>query len=101
MYGKTQWATDSTKQSQIPTMLIPPPQWRRAWPERWGNGYNASNLPDLKSWERFQVWMRKAGLPTFRKLWGRNDETTLPVGTYRVDILQSEYSLILPITKYQ
>jgi hypothetical protein len=34
--------------------------------------------------------MRKAGLPTFRKLWGRNDDVTLEKGTYRVNVTYSE-----------
>ena len=35
--------------------------------------------------EHFIVWMRPAGLPSFRKLWGRI-ETDLPVGQYQVSI---------------
>jgi len=35
--------------------------------------------------EHFIVWMRYAGLPTFRKLWGRVDEDILP-GTYQITI---------------
>ncbi len=58
--------------------------WRTAWPEKWGNGYNSSNLPDLATWERFHVWMRKAGLPTFRKLWGINSVDILRKGTWEV-----------------
>ncbi|KAF9239600.1 ligand-effect modulator 3 family [Melanogaster broomeanus] len=32
----------------------------------------------------FQNWMRTAGLPTFTKLYGRNDTATLPAGEYQV-----------------
>ena len=35
--------------------------------------------------EHFIVWMRTAGLPNFRKLWGRI-ETNLEVGKYRLRI---------------
>lgn len=45
--------------------------------------------------EHFMVWMRTAGLPNFRKLWGKI-ETTLAAGNYMVEILNnydmSEYS---------
>ncbi|KAI8925273.1 CDC50/LEM3 family [Entophlyctis helioformis] len=86
-------AIDPTKlpfdASKIPTTLIPPPYWRKAWPEKYANGYNSTNLPDLKTLERLHVWMRTAGLPTFRKLWGRNVESVLPRGTWQVDIKQN------------
>lgn len=35
--------------------------------------------------EHFIVWMRTAGLPTFRKLWGRIEQDLQP-GTYSVSI---------------
>lgn len=35
--------------------------------------------------EHFIVWMRTAGLPNFRKLWGRIQET-LVAGTYEFEI---------------
>ncbi|KAI8897411.1 CDC50/LEM3 family, partial [Globomyces pollinis-pini] len=85
LYNKTLWAT-STKADQIPKMLIPPPAWRKAWPDLYGKGYTASNVPDLASWERFQVWMRKAGLPTFRKFWGQNTTESVDVGIWEVDV---------------
>lgn len=43
--------------------------------------------------EHFIVWMRTAGLPNFRKLWGKvegdesADTPTLAAGTYYVDIM--------------
>ena len=40
--------------------------------------------------EHFIVWMRPAGLPSFRKLWGRI-ETDLPVGKYQVSIYNRKY----------
>ncbi len=39
--------------------------------------------------EHFIVWMRTAGLPNFRKLWGRI-EVDLDVGTYTVTIVNSK-----------
>jgi hypothetical protein len=59
-----------------------------AWPEIWGNGYNFTNIPNLAKWERLHVWMRKAGLPTFRKLWGVQTES-LDKGTYEIDVIDS------------
>ena len=87
LYAKTLWPTTAPFNTQISTKLIPPPRWRKAWPE-YANGYNLTNLPDLKQWERFQVWMRKAALPTFRKLWGISD-TSLAASLYEVDVTDS------------
>ncbi|KAJ3126275.1 hypothetical protein HK098_007747 [Nowakowskiella sp. JEL0407] len=75
-------------QAQIPRMLIPPPNWRKVF-KQWSNGYNSTNLPNLKNWERFQVWMRPAGLSTFRKTWGRNPKETLQAGEYEIDIVDN------------
>ncbi|KAJ1330224.1 hypothetical protein BSLG_006886 [Batrachochytrium salamandrivorans] len=86
-YGNINSQTALTPE-QIPTTLIPPPFWRTAFPQ-WANGYNSTNLPNLKTWGAFQVWMRTAGLPTFRKLWGRNTDSVLPHGTWQVDIVQN------------
>ena len=56
------------------------------WKDRYPNGYTADNgPPDLSGDERFQVWMRTAGLPDFRKLWGKNEET-MKMGQYQVEI---------------
>lgn len=56
----------SSSDNNISAILIPPPKWQEVWAEKWGKGYNSTNLPDLASWEAFQVWMRVAGLPDFR-----------------------------------
>ena len=88
LYARSLWATTLPYKTQISTMLIPPPRWRKAFPE-YASGYNDSNLPDLKQWERFQVWMRKAALPTFRKLWGINDTVGLAQSAYEIDITDS------------
>lgn len=61
--------------------VVPPPNWALRYP----NGYpNASSIPNLQADEHFQNWMRTAGLPTFTKLYGRNDTATLPAGQYQV-----------------
>ncbi|KAI8910861.1 CDC50/LEM3 family [Gorgonomyces haynaldii] len=85
VYKRTNWLSDATLTPLIPTHLIPPPQWRKAWPQLYANGYNATNVPDLAQWERFQVWMRKAGLPQFRKLWGKGSGNLQP-GVYQIQI---------------
>ena len=36
--------------------------------------------------EHFIVWMRYAGLPTFRKLWGRIPDQDLKKGQYKLKI---------------
>ncbi|KAJ1967432.1 alkylphosphocholine resistance protein lem3 [Dispira parvispora] len=74
-YGKTRYNLDE---------IVPPPNW---WPRYTNGEYTADNPPpDLSQDERFQVWMRTAGLPTFRKLYGRNDDTVMPRGIYQIDI---------------
>jgi hypothetical protein len=83
-FGMTEWVNQPDWQRKI----VPPPFWRTAFPE-FANGYNASNIPNLKSWQALQVWMRTAGLPTFRKLWGSNTANVLPQGTWQVNIVQS------------
>ncbi|KAI9006953.1 ligand-effect modulator 3 family [Hyaloraphidium curvatum] len=112
-YQTSQWFTDWSPSipatsvggaTWIQQNLLPPPAWITgfAW-AGWANGYdvtrgpvqfgssvdnvtNSGGYPDLDTWERLQVWMRVAGLPTFRKLWGRNDAQTMPSGTWEIDI---------------
>ncbi|KAG6820794.1 hypothetical protein H0H93_011559 [Arthromyces matolae] len=75
------------------TGLVPPPNWRLRYP----NNYTADNPPpDLKADEHFQNWMRTAGLPTFTKLYGRNDTAPMKQGTYRVVI-----GLNFPVLPYK
>ncbi|KJA27311.1 hypothetical protein HYPSUDRAFT_35157 [Hypholoma sublateritium FD-334 SS-4] len=65
------------------TDILPPPNWALRFP----NGYtNSTPPPDLKNDEHFQNWMRTAGLPTFTKLYGRNDADTMQKGRYRIII---------------
>ncbi|KAJ7074376.1 cell cycle control protein [Mycena amicta] len=72
--------------------IVPPPNWEL----RYGTTYNSTNIPDLHSDERFQNWMRTAGLPTFTKLYGRNDNDKMISGTYRIVI-----GLNFPVKPYK
>ncbi|ORY30577.1 ligand-effect modulator 3 family [Naematelia encephala] len=61
-----------------PSDVLPPPNWARRYPN------NYTEFPNLRDDEHFQVWMRVAALPTFRKLWARNDNEIMSSGRYRV-----------------
>ncbi|KAJ3252293.1 hypothetical protein HK103_001638 [Boothiomyces macroporosus] len=87
-YGKSSYLTNPAFANNITTKVIPPPFWRDAFPQ-WKNGYTASNFPDLNTWEHFQVWMRTAGLPTFRKLYGVNSQNQLNYGLWQLVIVQN------------
>ena len=90
------WPNDKQKYKEslyknlpnLTTKVIPPPFWREAFPE-YKDGYTAANLPNLENDERFHVWMRTAGLPTFRKLYGLNAQNKLPAGEWEIPISQS------------
>lgn len=72
--------------------VAPPPNWAEMYPD----GYTEDNPPpDISEWESFQNWMRTAGLPKFSKLALRNDDDTLKVGSYSVDIGYN-----FPVTEY-
>lgn len=68
------------------TDYLPPPNWHEKYP----NGYTEDNFPDLAADEHFHVWMRVAALPTFRKLWARNDDDVMKSGTYEAVAMMSE-----------
>jgi len=78
------WPGESKKYTDTPPYdfdaMVPPPGWQKLYP----NNYTADNFPNLKGDEHFQNWMRTAGLPTFSKLWGRNDNDKLPKGSYQI-----------------
>ncbi|KAG6910911.1 hypothetical protein DXG01_006594 [Tephrocybe rancida] len=75
------------------TGIVPPPNWALRYP----HGYTEANPPpDLRADEHFQNWMRTAGLPTFTKLYGRNDTAPMKKGTYRVII-----GLNFPVLPYK
>ena len=58
------------------------------WVERYPNGYES--FPALADDEHFQVWMRTSALPTFSKLWARNDDDVMNSGTYEMTINMSK-----------
>lgn len=69
---------------------VPPPGWH----DRFPNGYTEDNFPNLQEDLHFQNWMRTAALPTFTKLYARNDDETMARGTY---IIQIWTSMPLPL----
>ncbi|KAL5634653.1 hypothetical protein ACGC1H_002630 [Rhizoctonia solani] len=71
--------------------IVPPPNWRHKYPQ----GYNETNVPDLNADEHFHNWMRTAGLPTFTKLYGRNDNEVMQKGRYRIAV---DYNF--PVSQY-
>ncbi|KAF4595370.1 meiotically up-regulated protein 89 protein [Ophiocordyceps camponoti-floridani] len=74
LYGKTTYQFDQ---------ILPPPNWQKRYPD----GYTDKNPPpDLKTDEVFQNWMRTAALPSFSKLYQRNDTASMDKGRYRVTI---------------
>lgn len=81
------WPTDRQKYNPTEysiSEIAPPPNWALRYP----NGQYTEQYPppDLRSMERFQVWMHMAALPDFRKIWARNDHDDLPAGRWRVYI---------------
>ncbi|KAF5330821.1 hypothetical protein D9619_005672 [Psilocybe cf. subviscida] len=73
--------------------ITPPPNWALRYP----GGYTEENPPpNLKTDEHFQNWMRTAGLPTFTKLYGRNDDDVMAKGRYRITI-----GLNFPVSPYK
>ncbi|ODV78049.1 Lem3/Cdc50 [Suhomyces tanzawaensis NRRL Y-17324] len=79
------WSSDKNrfkKTSYDYTEITPPPNWYKRFPD----GYNATNVPDISSWEQFQNWMHTSGLPTFNKMALRNDNDVLRAGIYEITI---------------
>ena len=78
------WPGEAKKYASRPgndlSELAPPPNWVTRFGETW----TESNILNLQADEHFQNWMRTAGLPTFTKLYGRNDGETLKAGNYTV-----------------
>ncbi|KAL9533367.1 Phospholipid-transporting ATPase accessory subunit [Sphaerulina musiva] len=89
------WSSDAALYGlapYTPDQVVPPPNWRVAYPVGYNEDYP---IPNLKIWEEFQVWMRTAGLPTFSKLALRNDNEAMEIGTYEMVI--NDY---FPVTIY-
>ncbi|KAJ9066620.1 alkylphosphocholine resistance protein lem3 [Entomophthora muscae] len=70
-----------------PKEVLPPPYWVN----RYTNGVYSDEQPppDFSQDEHFWVWLRTAGLPRFRKLYGRNDTTVIPKGMYEIKIMMN------------
>ncbi|KAJ2451761.1 alkylphosphocholine resistance protein lem3 [Coemansia sp. RSA 2424] len=83
------WSADKKRvnpTSYKPSEVFPPPNWRARYPD----GYTDSNpIPDLSQDEHFLVWMRTAGLPTFRKLYMKNTEDTMTSGFYQIEVVMN------------
>lgn len=78
--------------TQDPATLVPPPYWRGNFPGQpysWPNNYSAGNIFDPTDDEHFMVWMQVAGLPTFRKLYKRNDNDRMLSGRYSITIFDN------------
>jgi len=71
--------------------VVPPPNWAPRYP----NGYTQDNLPKLQDDEHFHNWMRTAGLPTFTKLYFRNDHEVMSAGEYEISVFMN-----FPVTGY-
>jgi len=93
------WSSDRDKYKNINvnaltdeqlSSLVPPKNWQEHFPQ-YKNGYTRENFPKLAEMERFQVWMRVAGLPNFRKLYGQNKNQNLEAGLYSIEINDSKY----------
>ncbi|KAI0316798.1 transcription regulator [Amylostereum chailletii] len=90
------WGGEAKKYTSSPkynlSEIVPPPNWAARFP----NNYTDDNPPpDLRADEHFQNWMRTAGLPTFTKLWGRNDNEKLVKGRYQITV-----NLNFPVRPY-
>jgi hypothetical protein len=84
------WSSDNDLYGNLPddtdyTAIVPPPNWRKQYPD--GKYSKDTPPPNLKDNGHFMVWMRTAGLPTFSKLYMRNDTAAMKKGTYTVEIL--------------
>ena len=81
------WGTDAElykKTQYTPDQAVPPPNWVLRYPN-----YD-DGIPDLSTYEEFQVWMRTAGLPTFSKLALKNDNDVMRQGIYQLRIYDCE-----------
>lgn len=87
------WATDKKRYKKTEysaSQIVPPPFWKKKFPD----GYNDTNIPDIKEWEEFQNWMRTPAFPKFSRLI-RRTESSLPEGEFQIDI-----GLHWPVTMY-
>ena len=81
-YKRTKYTADQ---------IVPPPFWRGST-GTYGfgaNGYENGTIYDPSDDEHFMVWMRTAGLPTFRKLYKRNDNDPMLPGRYLIQVVDN------------
>lgn len=88
LYGNTQ-ITDYSS-------IVPPPNWQIQY--RDGKYSNNAPPPNLHEDEHFMVWMRTAGLPTFSKLYAKNENDAMKIGDWSLDIIDSKRPLPLALT---
>lgn len=87
------WSSDKArfkKTKYSASDIVPPPYWQQRYPD----GYNDTNVPDIETWEEFQNWMRTPAFPEFSRLIRRSD-SALYEGEYQIDI-----ELNWPVTIY-
>lgn len=86
------WDSDKSlykKTGLDPSSIAVPPNWAVKYP----GGYSEANPPpDISQDEHLIVWMRTAALPTFSKLYMRNDADKLTKGTYQLNVTNCEYT---------
>jgi len=86
------WSSDKDKFKNMQVTdeelksIVPPPNWQKDFPQ-YKDGYTRENFPKLADMERFQVWMRVAGLPNFRKLYGQNKDMNIVKGNYTIEVI--------------
>ncbi|PWZ03158.1 Lem3/Cdc50 [Testicularia cyperi] len=79
-----------SKSAYTADQVVPPPFWRGATGAYgFGDSYTNSSFFDPSEDEHFMVWMRVAGLPTFRKLYKRNDTAAMEPGRYLVQVVDN------------
>ena len=81
------WTSDLTRITPTQyvdfNQVLPPPNWQNRFVD---GKYDAKTIKAIAKDEHLLVWMRTAGLPNFRKLWGKNTTTTIPAGVYSIDV---------------
>lgn len=86
------WESDKALYGALPSgynlsSILPPPNWVKQYPD--GKYTDDAPPTDPSQDPHFMVWMRTAGLPTFSKLYMRNDSTAMRQGTYSINIISS------------
>ncbi|KAJ2710085.1 alkylphosphocholine resistance protein lem3 [Coemansia spiralis] len=79
------WDSDAKRfnpSSYSPGDVVAPPSWWAKYPD----GVYTDKLPVLADDEHLMVWMRTAGLPTFRKLYMKNTDDVMKSGIYQVKV---------------